>query len=59
MLCDCCKVHEAKISMAGEGHYCMDCHNARMIRPLPSCDCIAKLAQGSTRAINNRLFSTY
>lgn len=32
MLCDCCKTNEARISIAGEGDFCFDCHNARIAK---------------------------
>jgi len=32
MLCDCCKANEARISIAGEGDFCFDCHNARIAK---------------------------
>lgn len=32
MLCDICKVHEASIHMAGEGDFCLECHNARIAK---------------------------
>lgn len=30
MLCDVCKINEARIHISGEGAYCFDCHNARI-----------------------------
>lgn len=32
MLCDVCKVNEARIHISGEGAYCFDCHNARIAK---------------------------
>jgi len=32
MLCDICKTNEARISIAEEGDFCFDCHNARIAK---------------------------
>ena len=32
MLCDCCKKEESVIQISGVGHFCMKCHNDRMLK---------------------------